>query len=458
VKKHLLLLTIPLTIYAWSSAGAEAPHFPISLDQTLHASLDSSDQWKSARAIADAAQDQTLAQRGALLPHLAIDGTYRYVAEIPAIQVAPGAPPFEFTTHNQYSIGPDLTWTAFSGGTLTQAWRAAQANARAQEQEADVVRRQIRLAARLTYFQAQLAAEHVRLYAESYRVEQSQYHDISVRYRAGESSRVDLLSAEQDLLTRHDLLLQARADLASAIRDLTTLTRLGENLDPSWPLDKDTTLEPTAEMPAPTIILVVDHPRDSLIQMEQAGKSVFDSRQPQLEYLAALAEAARRTSKSLEGGHWPTLGVLARLAQEYPNGPIKESVTQKTFGINLSFPLFEGGSTLYAARAQKRQAESIEERRAQSARDLLDSWQKARDQVASLRIQLIITHRSVERASQVARLQYQAYLDGHIRYVDLEEANLREIQAKVQAATTDVSLLIQLANLESLSEETRKTQ
>jgi len=37
--------------------------------------------------------------------------------------------------------------------------------------------------------------------------------------------------------------------------------------------------------------------------------------------------------------------------------------------------------------------------------------------------------------------------------LDVEDANLKEVQAKVDAATTNVNLLIQLANLESLSEE-----
>ena len=435
------------------AAFAEAPRLEISLDQTLGAALDTSDQWKSARSAAEAAQDQALAQRGALLPHLAVSGYYRYVTEIPSLSIVPGAPAFPFTTHNQYSIGPEASWTVFSGGAIIQAWRAAQANARAQGQEADAIRRQVRLAARLAYFQAELAAEQVRLYAESYRVESSQYHDISVRYSAGGASRVDLLSAEQDLLTRHDLLLQGRANLATAIRDLTSITRIGENMDASWPLDKDTTVPATVEMPSPTLILATDSPKKSLTQMEKLADRRFDERQPQLEFLAELTESSRRTAKSLEGGHWPTLSVLASLMQEYPNGPIKESVTQKTFGVNLSFPIFEGGSTLHAARAQKKQAESTEEKRAQTARDLLDSWQKARDQAAALRIRQIVTRRSADRAADVARLQYEAYKDGHIRFVDLEDANLREIQAKVQAVTTDVSLLIQLANLESLSQE-----
>lgn len=454
--KHRMALSLFLAAIPYSMSWAEPPRLVLSLDQALQASLGTSDLWKSAHSAASAAQDQALAQQGALLPHLSIDGSYRYVAEIPSLAVAPGAPPIEFTTHNQYSIGPTLSWTAFAGGALTQAKRAADANARAQVQEADAIRRQIRLAARLTYFQAQLASEQVRLYAESYRVEQSQYHDISVRYQAGDASRVDLYSAEQDLLTREDLLLQARANLAAAIRDLASLTRIGEDMDATWPLDKDTMLAPNQEMPAPTLILAIDRPEDSLAQMERMGKTTFDARAPQLEYLAELAEASRRTAKSLEGGHWPTLGVLASIAQQYPNGPIKENVTQKTFGVNLSFPLFEGGATLYAARAQKRLSESNEEKRSQTARDLLASWQKAKDDTTALRLRQTVTRRSAERAAQVARLQYDAYKDGHIRYVDVEDANLREIQSKVQAATTDVNLLIQLANLESLSEDTKE--
>jgi len=264
---------------------------------------------------------------------------------------------------------------------------------------------------------------------------------------------VDLLSSEQDLLTRHNQLLQARSNMSAAIRDLVSLTLVGEDLDPTWPLDKDTTLEPTSEMPAPTLILVLDPLNASLSKMEPAGQARFDSRQPQLEFLSELAEAARRNAKSLEGGHWPTLSVLASLMQEYPNGPIQEAVTQKTFGVNLSFPLFAGGNTLYATRAQQQLAQSDEERRAQQTRDLLDSWQKARDEAASLRVQQVITRRSADRAMEVSRLRYQAYKLGQLRYLDVEDANLREIQAKVDAATTDVNLLIQLANLESLSED-----
>lgn len=437
-------------------AQAAPPRWSLSLEQVLQSSLETSDQWKSARLSAEGAEDQALAQRGPLMPRLGVDGSYRYITQIAAFQVTPQSPAIPFDTHNQYSIGPDLTWTAFDGGALFQAWRGAQASARAQGWQAEAIRRQIRLAARLTYFQAQLAAEQVRLYAESFHVEQAQYDDIDVRYKAGESARVDLLAAEQDLLTRQNQLLQARTSLAAAIRDLTTLTRLGEDLDPTWPLDQGTVLAPGKEMPAPTLILALDPSAASFAEMERAGRAAFDARQPQLAFLSELAEASRRTAKSLAGGHWPTLSVLAGLAQEYPNGPIRESVTQKTFGANLSFPLFAGGSTLYAERAQKAQAESTDEKRAQTARDLLDSWQKARDQAASLRLQKVISHRAAERAAEVVRLRYEAYKIGQLRYLDVEDANLRELQAKVAAATTDVNMLVQLADLESLSEETKE--
>ena len=443
----LVALVIPCSAFA-----AQAPRLAISLDQTVQASLQTSDEWKAARLSAEASADQALALRGRLLPRLNINGSYTYLAEIPTLQVSPQAPAIAFTTHNQYSIGPELSWTAFSGGALSQSWRAAEASARAQGQEAEAVKRQIRLAARLSYFQAQLASEQVRLYAESYRVEQAQYHDISVRYTNGESARVDLLSAEEDLLLRQNQLLQARATLATAIRDLATITQQGLTLDPTWPLDEKTVLEPSTEMPASTLILALDPLNESLASMESNGSRSFDPRQPSLEYLALLAESARHTARSLEGSHWPTLSVLASLMQEYPNGPITESVTQKTFGINLSFPLFAGGETLYAVRAQQRQAEGAEESRVQSARNLLDSWQKARDQAASLRLQQTLTRRASDRAEEVARLRYQAYKLGQLRYLDVEDANLKEVQAKVSAATTSVNLLVQLANLESLSE------
>jgi outer membrane protein TolC len=410
-----LVAFLASTVVAAPEAGGP-PKLALTLDQTLQSSLAHSDQWKATQSAADAAEDQARAQRGALFPKLSLDGSFRYIQEIPVLAVAPGAPPLSFTTHNSYLIGPVVRWTAFSGGTLYQAWLASQAQARAQKLQADATWRQIRLAARLAYFQAQLAAEQVRLYAESYRVEQSRYHDMSVRHEAGQAARVDWLAAEEDLLARQNLLLQSRSNLAGAIRDLTSLARMGEDFDATWPVSPQTALSTNAEMPAPTLILQLDPLADSLARMEPGAQS-------------------------------------ASLTREYPNGPIKEDVTQKTVGINLSFPLFAGGQTLFATRAQQKMAEANQERRAQSARDFLDSWQKARDQVASLLIRQKVSRRLAERAAEVARLRYEAYKVGELRYLDVEDADLRELQAKVDAAITDVTLLIQLANLESLSEE-----
>src|ERR1051325_8297305 len=118
-----------LLLMAWRMVQAESPaartpdRLALSLAQTLEAALAASDQWKSARSAAQAAASQALAQRGNLYPHLSVDGYYRYVGEVPLLPVAPGAPPISFTTHNQYSVGPDVNWTVFSGGTLTEAWR-----------------------------------------------------------------------------------------------------------------------------------------------------------------------------------------------------------------------------------------------------------------------------------------------------------------------------------------------
>jgi outer membrane protein TolC len=430
------------------------PQLALGLDQAVRASLDNSEQLRSYRSAAEAAEAQALVQRGFLMPHLSIDGSYRYVTEVPELAVSPNIAPIAFTTHNSYSIGPDLTWTAFSGGTLVESWRSAQANARAQARQADAIRRQIRLAARLAYFQAQLAAAQVRLYAESCRVESAQYHDIQVRYKDGNAARVDLISEEQDLLLRQRQLLQARTNLAAAVRDLTSLAHLFEGLDPSWPTDSETLLPVSGGTgPLATLVVALDQVTDSIGKMDRAGQADFDVHQPQLQFLADLAEAARHSAKSFEGGHWPTLSVLASIMQEYPNGPIIETINQKTFGVNLSFPLFAGGSTVNAVRSAQSQAQSDEEKRQQTARDLLDSWKKAHDQAASLRLQQALNRRSVDKAAEVARLRYEAYLAGQGRFLDVEDANLKVLQAKIDAAATDVNLLVQLANLESLSKE-----
>jgi hypothetical protein len=60
---------------------------------------------------------------------------------------------------------------------------------------------------------------------------------------------------------------------------------------------------------------------------------------------------------------------------------------------------------------------------------------------------------SVKETEELAALTYDSYRSGQARFVEVEAANLRALEAKVQEARTKVEMLVQLAIMRSLSKE-----
>jgi outer membrane protein, protease secretion system len=431
-------------------AGAEVPRLSFTMSQVIDATFTQSPELRAAELNATAAEEASKAEKGRLYPQLFVDGSARRVTEIPTLTL-PTGPSLSLTDHESYSIGPTAQYTLFKGGADYYGWKSAKSRARSRRMQEQVIRRQQKLAARLAYFQAQLAAEQVRLLVESYRIENQQYQDIRSRYAAGSASRTDLLQSHQQTLQRRRQLLDARADMAIALREITRLTGLAVEGDVSLPMDGKLSGALPRELEAPTVLLDIAAAEDTLRELSALAESTFDKEQPGIQFLTDLAEAAEWAAKSSQGSRWPELSVLGRTSWDYPNGPIRETIHQNTIGATLNLPLFTGGQLFYNARAKKNEAKAAAKNRDAQARDLLANWQKAHDQLTALRAQQSLNETAIKEAQELARLQYQSYRAGRARYLDVEDANFRVVQARSDAAETDVRILVQLANLESLS-------
>jgi len=73
-------------------------------------------------------------------------------------------------------------------------------------------------------FQVSLADEQVKLYTDALALANAQYEDIKINARAGTKSLSDELQSHQEVLTRMKQLRQAKADMATALLDLSAIT------------------------------------------------------------------------------------------------------------------------------------------------------------------------------------------------------------------------------------------
>ena len=247
------LILSALALCGLLAAQAQPPRLSLRLAEAEQAAFAHSPILKAAESNLAAAEAQVEVQLSGLLPRLTADGSVQYQTEVPRVSLAPGAPPFQFGDHLGYAIGPTLSYTLWDQGGLLKAWRSQKALAGSFDARRELVRRQVRLLTRLDYFQVQLALEQERSLIDSLRLAEAQYGDIAKRFRAGAASRIDWLSAHQQVLDRRRDLRSAQADLAAALCTLFAQTGQGQGADVSVPLDARVEGVLPAGLGAPTV-------------------------------------------------------------------------------------------------------------------------------------------------------------------------------------------------------------
>jgi len=434
-------------------ARAEPPRLSIRLADAEKAALEHSPLLKAAEGDLASAEAQVDVALSALVPRLTLDGSYQYQTVVPSVSILPGAPAFQFGSHDSYSIGPSLSYTLFDAGSLRSAWRSQKALAGSSQAQRDLVRRQAILLTRLDYFSVQLALEQERSLVDSLRLAAAQYDDIDKRYRAGAASRIDWLSAHQQVLDRRRDLRSAQASVSAALRALFAQTGSGQGVDASVPLDARVE-SPLPDGVAPATAVVEVEPLESVeSELSGAASRPVDEAHPQLLVYSAQAESQRLSARSIAGGEWPKVEFSWKSDYLYPNLPLLESTWQNTVGVAASVPLFEFGRTRRQADSQRAAAGASESRRQEAEDELERDWSKARDQFSALRDEEGIDAESVQETAEIARLRYTAYKDGSSTILDVETADINAVLASVTAAQTRAQALIQLATLDSLSEK-----
>ena len=433
-----------------ASLRAEEMRFALPLHRAEETALERSPRLAASRSDAASAHERAATQGALLWPALSLEGSWRYVAEVPSLTV--GGKSLTLGDRRNYSIGPEARWALWDSG-LRQGRRGAAATAAAKDADARATRAQILLAARSAYFQTQGAQEQARLLAESLRLAQSQYADIQRRVRSGAASRLDGLSAHQEVLTRRAQLRQARADLGAALRDLTALT--GDTIPDGdlMPLDADTARNLPAEVEPPAVVLALDSLDDSESALPPVpAREPEAGRHPRVESWARAADAARFAGRAAAAGRQPRIEASAKTSLDYPNGPVLERINQKTAGVTASWPIFEFNRVAHDVRAQEEQARALDALRDQAERDLRRDWADARDQYDALSAERAILRQRAEEAKELARLVYESYRAGQSRYLDVQSANVRALEAEIQRARAQIQLLTQKALLAALSE------
>jgi outer membrane protein TolC len=433
------------------TAWAEPVRLNLSLQELTQAALQNSPKLKAAQLEAESAKSSANSAGAVEWPRLGLDGSYRYQTEVPSMLLGPTGPSLTFGDHNNYNVGAFLSWTLWDFRSLANQTNSLERLSRSKEQIGQATSRQLELAVRLSYFKAQINLEQVRLLGDSLKLAQAQYSDIQKQSLYGKASRLDKLSSHQEVLDFQRQLRQAQAELSNSLRDLFGLTGTKEPTDFTLPLDARMAGNLPSGWDGPTVWVSMDPQAQSLQALEKGEKTPPDDTVPQLKTYAYLADSARYAADSVFSQLLPKIVVSARADYEYPNGPILETIQQNTVGVSVSMPLFDWGRIVNDSDSKQKQAQAYLKDLDQAKADLWRDWNKAQDVMKSLRYQSRVNQTAVSETDELARLMYGAYQAGGARFLEVESANVRVLQARIFSIRNDIQILMQLAVLSSLS-------
>jgi outer membrane protein len=443
MKTAFLLFIFICSQTSWASPA----RFELTLKDAENRALNTSNQLKALYSDKDAATEQADAQYSALLPSLTLDAGYHYVTNVPNLTLPiPGVnESFPFGSHNNYTVGPTLRYTLWDTGQARDAYHGLDLLAQSREEDRKTGELQLVLNVRSAYLRVQLALEELRLLNSSLELSRAQNRDIESNFRGGAATRLDRVDSQRDVINYELQFEQKQSEVAVDLKDLLALIQV----TPEGNLSKPT--PPGVDAKDAGIELDLDPLRESLQQAAQWTFTPPNESQPQLKSQELLIESSEKQAESQKAGLYPTVQLSANASIQYPNEIFLESVEQNTFAVSFSMPLFEGSRTRHLAAEKLKEAEAARFNREQVRINLDRDYEKALEQLQSLKAQQKLAVDDVQRSQDSARLYYQSYKGGKINLIDVQSANNRALTAQVNAARIDAQLLNQLFILRSIS-------
>jgi outer membrane protein len=335
-----------------------------------------------------------------------------------------------FGAPNTWSGGLSFNWPIFTGGRVPALVRATEAVRDAARTNVTATDAQVRLEVTQAYFDAQLAAELVRISEGSLEQSEETLRLTEIREREGAQAEFDVLQARVARDNQRPLLIRRRSQHELALERLRTLI----DLAPDEPLVLTTPVSEAANREVSTQIDITRR-----IPVQQASERVTAAR-----HQVTAARAQRMPTITATSQY----GLVAYSENFLPDlGAFRDNWT---VGAAVQIPIYTGGriaADIEAARADLAEAEAQLKQTVEAAR--LDTRGALAELVAA-RATWEATSGTVEQAVRgydIARLRYR---EGVSIQLEVENARLLLEQARVNRALAARDLWVAQTRVELL--------
>jgi len=326
------VVVVLLILGAWGSASAQDQPVALSLtlDQAIARAATASHRIADATARRDQAGAVVDQNSAAKNPQVTALAGYTRTSHVQAFSLNQPGGVFEIYPDlpDNYRVGLDVQWPLYTGGRLEALTEAARKESSASGSDLESLRTEVTFDVTRSFWMLVVADESARVIAESLTRTTAHVRDVQNQLDAGLVPPNDLLTARAREARERMLSIQAGTQREVAEADLARL--LGVPLG--------TPIQPVADL----VPVTAQQTPDALTALALARRR---DRQALVDRLGA----AGFRQQAAQAGRRPTIGIAGGVDYANPNPRIfpRQEAWHDFWeaGVNVSWPLFDGGRT-----------------------------------------------------------------------------------------------------------------
>ena len=393
------ILLLAGLVVAPANSLAQAQQKVLTLDDCIRLALDAPSTVQAVDRDQAIARERQTAARSEMLPQFGLNAGYVYNSPLRT-----GPNPFSFVALNgirEYLATADASWTLDLSGRLRAGLALARAGRDIAVADLEIVRRDVRRAVAVAYYDVLLARRLVALEQGSLAEAQEFERRVSARQQQGEASRADLLKASAQRSQFEQRLSRARLDARLANQILASF----------WTTDAD------SEIPVEDVLDSTPPPPAEALERGPEQATAALERRPELDRLAALGRSVDAQRNIARAGLRPQADVIF----QYGLDANQVRTEQRGYAayVNLSIPVFDWFRTRSGVREAGFQREQVEFERASAERAFTREYLAARSRVQSSQERIPMAQSEFEDARENLRLVRLLYDNGEGSALDV---------------------------------------
>jgi len=417
-------------------APVQPPPVSLTLDEAVARAATSAPRLAEAQARVDAADAGIVSREAAGRPAATTSAAYQrtnHVIPFGFSSAAGGLTEVFPDVPDNYRVRGEITFPIYTGGRVEAAVEAARADARAAEGDRRAVAADVAFDVTRSYWTLTLARDRVRVLTEARARADAVVSDVRARVDTGVLPPNELQSAQVQRARQNVAVIQADNDVSAAEAELARLTGLppGQRILTTTPVDR-----PAAAIGQSSTEALIARARE-----QRAERTSLVERASSFRAQATAARAGLR----------PQVAALASIEPTRPNPRFvpraDEWKTSWDVGVNVMWPIFDGGKARAGAAAAEAQAAAAEARLADfDAAVALDVRQRLLD-IASTNAAIEASGEAVTAATEARRVLDERFAAGVATTTDVLDAQVALLEAQLERTRLLTSLRLSEARL-----------